>query len=224
MEQSNYFMKSSEHSNSLTNPYKEDAINSIYNMLFCDDLELYKAKSNEIDTYPWNIIFSDSIETEQLQKLIDDSNTESRMKVLAYKRLLSAGHIPHHKVLLAVIVEVGLDQGLDVLASYSDGTARTINHTEKVLIWETIDKQSLQLTEDLFTKSQDIVKQIGPWNKPRRPAPSTGNARISFLVSDGLYFGEGAIEVLFNDSLAGPALTSATNLMSYIIEKSLESK
>ncbi|HRI02045.1 MAG TPA: hypothetical protein PK006_13420 [Saprospiraceae bacterium] len=224
MEQSNYFMKSSEHSNSLTNPYKEDAINSIYNMLFCDDLELYKAKSKELDAYPWNIIFSDSIETEQLQKLIDDSNTESRMKVLAYNKLLSAGHIPHHKVLLAVIVEVGLDQGLDVLASYSGGTARIINQTEKVLIWETIDKQSLQLTEDLFTKSQDIVKLIGPWNKPRRPAPSTGNARISFLVSDGLYFGEGAIEVLFNDPLAGPALTSATYLMSYITEKSLESK
>lgn len=41
-------------------------------------------------------------------------------------------------------------------------------------------------------------------------------------MSDGLYFGEGAIEVLFNDQMANPALTNATELMRYLTEKTLE--
>ena len=36
---------------------------------------------------------------------------------------------------LGVIVEVGLDEGLDVLASYQDGTARYINYTGKMILW-----------------------------------------------------------------------------------------
>lgn len=128
------------------------------------------------------------------------------------------------KELLAVIVEVGLDNGLDALASFNDGTARYINQTGKILVWETTDEKSMELTQDLFLKSQNIVNQIGAWDKPRRPAPTKGNVRITFLVSDGLYFGEGPINVLFNDPMASPALTSATNLMKYLTEKSLETK
>ena len=58
-----------------------------------------------------------------------------------------------------------------------------------MIIWETTDATSNELTNQLFAESEKIVKQIGPWDKPRRPHPAKGNARISFLVSDGLYFG-----------------------------------
>lgn len=219
-----FFKKSSEQVNTSTNPYKDTATNQIYNLLFCDKLDLYKANSKEPNPYPWDILFSESSSGTDLQKVIDDSTSESRMKVLAYNRQLAIGHKPSKKELLAVIVEVGLDNGLDVLASFSDGTARYINQTEKIIIWETTDEKSNELTKDLFLKSQNIVNQIGAWDKPRRPAPTKGNVRITFLASDGLYFGEGPIDVLFNDPLASPALTSATNLMKYLTEKSLETK
>jgi hypothetical protein len=68
------------------------------------------------------------------------------------------------------------------------------------------------------------VNKIGVWDKPRRPNPTKGNVRITFLVSDGLYFGEGPMNILFNDEMASPALTNATELMKYLTEKSLESK
>jgi len=132
------------------------------------------------------------------------------------------GDKPAKKELLAVIVEVGLDDGLDVLASFSNGTARYINQTGKILIWEASDKTSDELTKDLFLKSQQIIDQIGPWDKPRRPYPTKGNVRITFLVSDGLYFGEGPINDLFNDPLARPALNAATGLLKFLTEKDLE--
>lgn len=90
-----------------------------------------------------------------------------------------------------------------------------------MIIWETADEASTQITKDLFSNSAEILIHIGPWDKPRRPHPTRGIARISFLVSDGLYFGEGPIDVLFNDPLASPALMSGTKLMQYLAEKAM---
>ncbi len=160
-----------------------------------------------------------------LQKIIEDKNSDPRIKALTYNRLLASGYKPIKKEILAVIVEVGLDNGLDVLASFNNGTARYINQTGKIIVWETTnDVNANKITSDLFANSQNIVKQIGVWDKPRKPHPIKGNIRITFLVSDGLYFGEGATNVLFSDSMACPALTKATELMKYITEKSLDTK
>jgi hypothetical protein len=202
-----------------TDPYKDSATNLIYNLLFCDNIELFKTNTQTPYTYPFDILFSEASTIADYQKIIDDPNSDSRLKVLAYNRQLVKGHKSDKKELLGVIIEVGLDDGLDILASFSDGTARYINQTGKMIIWETTDETSNKLTQDLFTKSQEILKQIGPWDKPRRPHPRKDTARITFLVSDGLYFGEGPIDILFNDPLASPALTSGTELMQYLMKK-----
>jgi hypothetical protein len=219
-----FFKKSPEQVSISTDPYMDSSTNLIYNLLFCDNIDLYKNNTKPPYTYPFDILFSETSTFADLQKIIDDSSTDARLKVLSYNRQLANGHKPNKKELLAVIVEVGLDNGLDALASFNDGTARYINQTGKILVWETTDEKSKVLTQDLFLKSQNIVNQIGVWNKQRRPAPTKGNVRITFLVSDGLYFGEGPIDVLFNDPMSNPALTSARYLMKYLTEKSLETK
>ncbi len=204
-------------------PYKDSSANFIYNLLFCDNPNLYKEKTQQPYTYPFDILFSETSSVTDLQKIIDDKNSDPRIKVLAYNKQLASGHKPNKKELLAVIVEVGLDEGLDVLASFNNGTARYINHSGKILVWETTDDITAnKITNDLFASSENIVKQIGAWDKPRRPNPTKGNVRITFLVSDGLYFGEGPMEVLFNDPMASPALTKATELMQYLTQKSLD--
>ena len=199
-------------------PYKDSSVNLIYHLLFCDNPDLYKANTKPPLTYPYDVVFSEKSSIPDLQKVITDDRTDPRVKILAYNRLLTAGHKPEKKELLAVIVEVGLENGLDVLASFNNGTARYINQTGKILIWETTDPTSTGLTKDLFAKSQQIVHQISPWDKPRRPCPAKGYVRISFLVSDGLYLGEGPMNTLFSDPLAGPALGAATQLMKYLTE------
>ena len=207
-----------------SDPYKDSATNLVYNLLFCDNLELYKRNTKAPHTYPFDILFSATSTPADLQKIIDDKDADPRTKILAYNKQLSKGHKPNKKELLAVIVEVGLEQGLDVLASFKNGTARYINQTGRILIWETTtDTKANELTKDLFAKSEQIVSKIGPWDKPRRPHPAKDNTRISFLVSDGLYFGEASTNVLFKEPLASPALTSATQLMQYLTQKSLES-
>lgn len=210
-------------SQSSIDPYKDSSTNFIYNLLFCDNLNLYKEKTQQPYTYPFDILFSETSSVADLQKIIDDKNSDPRIKVLAYNRQLANGHKPTKNELLAVIVEVGLNEGLDVLATFSNGTARYINHTGNILVWETTNVEAVnKITTDLFASSQNIINQIGVWDKPRRPNPTKGNVRITFLVSDGLYFGEGPMDVLFSDPMAGPALTKATELMQYLTQKSLD--
>jgi len=199
-------------------PYADSSINLIYNLLFCDNIDLFKENTEQSNVYPFDVLFSDESSNDDLQKVIENTN-ESRIKILAYNKLLKNGVKPKIKELLAVIVELGLDNGLDVLASFKDGTARYINQTGRMLIWETRDTVSDKLTDELFLKSSQVVDKIGPWDQPRRPYPAKGNARITFLVSDGLYFGEAPINVFFTEPLASPALMAATALMKYLVEK-----
>lgn len=211
----------------LTNLFRKPPNNksrsSIYDLLFCDDLTHYKTKINQPGIYPWKILFSDTSTNDDLHALIHDPATGSRVKVLAYRKLLENGEKALRKELLAVIVEIGLDLGNDILASYKDGTARYINQSGKIIAWEVSDQRSDFLTSELFYESENIVKQIGPWDKQARLAPPTkGLARITFLMSDGLYFGQAPMEDLFHDSLSGPALNAATLLIKHITEETLQ--
>ena len=138
------------------NPYKDNTTNLIYNLLFCDNLDLYKENTQQPIQYPFEILFSESSTITDLQKVIDDRNSDPRIKILAYNKQLIKGYKPTKKEILEVIVEVGLEKGLDVLASFNNGTARYINQTGKILIWDTTDETSIKLTNELFLKVKTL--------------------------------------------------------------------
>lgn len=198
-------------------PYHDDSVNAIYALLFGDDPGLIKQGATSDAGSPWAILTANQPANSDLLKIASDASHETRARLLAYHLLRTNGFVVEEKELLAVIVEVGMDDGLDVLAAYLDGTARYINYTGKMIIWDAPDQTSMEITRQLFNDSKIIVGKIGPWTGPRRPFPGKGTVRISFLVSDGLYFGEGPINVLFSDALAAPALTSASALMQYLV-------
>jgi hypothetical protein len=108
---------------------------------------------------------------------------------------------------------------LNVLAAFSDGTARYLNHSEKLLVWETKTDQSNILIGNLFNNSINVINKIGPWDKERKPFPTQGMIRLTFLVSNGLYFGEGRFDVLQKDTMGGPVINCATELMSYLTQQ-----
>ena len=200
-------------------PYQEDSVNAIYDLLFCDSVGVFQKTVQSPRTYPWDILLADAPAENDLQRIVVDPELESRIKLLAYHILSTVGKKSTDKILMGVVVELGLDEGLDVLAAYRDGTARYINYTGQMIIWDTYNDESMAITKQLFESSERIVSQIGPWNKPRRAFPGKGDLRISFLVSDGLYFGEGPINTLFKDPLASPALTAATSMLQYLTNK-----
>jgi hypothetical protein len=201
-------------------PYKNEGINQIYELLFCDDIDLYRGGTNSAPgVYPWEILFDEDPDSEKLREVFSDDSLETRPKLLAANLLAETGEAPAEKRLMGVIVEVGLEDGLDVLAAYEDGSARYINFTGKLVVWDSVTPESETLVTRLFTAAEAVVSNIGPWDQPRRPAPGVGVIRLNFLVSDGLYFGEGPFEILQTDPMGGPVISAAVKLMSYLIQQ-----
>jgi hypothetical protein len=107
----------------MLSPYAQPEVNKIYNLLFCDDIALFKPAKVEAD---WQqMLFDEKPDTGALLALAEDEGNESRVRALAYRRLRELGQRVPARKLLGTVIEVPLDNGLDVLAAYADGRVPT---------------------------------------------------------------------------------------------------
>jgi hypothetical protein len=199
-------------------PYIESHVNFLYNLLFCDDISLFKTGATEKDNDLWRMLLAVQPDTADLRKIANDETNEGRVRALAFNQLRAHGEAVPPKHLLGVVVEIPLEQGLDVLAAFSEGGVRYLNQSGKVVIFEGQGNPVEELAKELVAVSQPIINKIGPWDKNRLPPPKAGNIRISFLVSDGLYFGEGAFTLMQRDAMAGPVIAKATQLLQQVVK------
>jgi hypothetical protein len=158
-------------------------------------------------------LFSTPTDAKRLQVLADTTSQETRLRILAFNELKQQNQTKKKKELLGVIIEVGMENGLDTLAAYKDLRVRYINRSGKLIIKDDSEPKIDAKIRKLFQEAQPIIEKIGPWNKPRLPPPPAGQVRLTFLVSDGLYFGEGTMRELGRSPLAGPVVTAATELL-----------
>jgi hypothetical protein len=120
--------------------------------------------------------------------------------------------------LLGAIVEVPLPGGLETLAAFTDGTARYINKTGRFTIFEPAPPPVQEQAGKLLAAARAAMTQIGPWDKERLPAPRPGRARMTFLVSDGLYFGDGPLPGIDRDPVGGPVFYEAGKLLTAVVD------
>jgi hypothetical protein len=157
------------------------------------------------------------------REIVDEEGLETRHTLQAWNALRLHGEKPPADVakqVLGVVVEVGMPNGLDLLAAYADHTGRYWNYTGSGVVWDHPNDSLDALMDSLLADAQRVALQIGPWEQARPPAPVSGNVRISMLTPSGIHFGEGAINVLYADPLGGAVFQSATNLMQAMIAKS----
>jgi hypothetical protein len=108
-------------------PYNNDAANKICNLLFCDDPTLFSKGADAPD--PLGAVLSETTDRESLERVGNDLDVESRVRVLAFNRLRAMKLSVPAKRLLGTIIEFPLEQGLDTLAVFTDGCLRYINQT-----------------------------------------------------------------------------------------------
>ncbi len=202
----------------LYKPYAEPKINFMYNLLFCDELSLFKNNGNAGNSGIWSILLAEKPDKVAIRKVAEDETNEGRVRALGYNQLRAIGENVPPKKLFGVIIEVPLEQGLDVLAVFSEGGIRYINQSGKLVIFEGNGHPLEAQAKELVSTALPIVQRIGPWEKQRLPPPVAGNVRLTFLVSDGLYFGEGPFKALQQDQLAGPVLAKAAQLLQRVVE------
>jgi hypothetical protein len=184
-------------------------------------------RSNE----PWKSFLQVrlSVETGHPEAARDALQSVLRMPGLESRHYLQAWHylrdlgvqapIQIQKELLGVVVEVGMKDGLDLLAAYADHHARYFNYSGKAVIWERPDDTLDPTINRLFSACHNALNSIGgPWENEKPPAPGFGNARINLLTPSGLYVGQGPFQALMKDRLGGPVLVAATELTLQLIK------
>lgn len=205
----------------LHQPYAQPRLNFLYNLLFCDDAALFKNGESASDGPPWNVLLAERTNVAALREIAHNESQEGRVRALAFNRLRSAGEAVAAKTLLGVIIEVSMPDGLDVLAAFSEGGVRYLNRSGGISVFEGEGNPVEDLAQQLVAVSQPVVDRIGPWDQPRLPPPAIGNVRLTFLVSDGLYFGEGPFAALQQDNMAGPILAKAIELLERVVDLSV---
>jgi hypothetical protein len=157
-----------------------------------------------------------------LSDIVNRNTLESRHYVQGWHFLRQLGIMPakeKEKELYGMVVEVGFKNGLDLIAAYPDFHARYYNYSGAAVIWERPDASLDESMQNLLNAGRVVVAKIGPWNKPRPPAPPQGQARINMLTPSGLHFGQAPLQALSSDSLAGPIMAAGFELMQELIKK-----
>jgi hypothetical protein len=158
--------------------------------------------------------------TEILRQILETPGLESRHYLQAWHFLRDLGVTPpseKQKELLGIIVEVGMQQGVDLVAAYLDHHARYYNYSGAGVVWERPNDSLDAAINDLLRAGAATIQVIGPWKGTRPPAPSKGYARINLLSTSGLHFGEGLLDALTKDQLGGPLIASSLRLMQKLV-------
>lgn len=157
-----------------------------------------------------------------LKSVTEMPGIESRHYLQAWHALRQLGVSPPEqkaKELYGVVVEMGLDAGLEILAAYADLSARYLHFSGSIIVWDAPDAAITGAIQTLLESARPVVARIGPWEGDRRPPPARGSVRINMLTPSGIHFGEGGIDVLSADPMGGPMLAAAAELIRRLVDK-----
>lgn len=209
---------------------KEPAPLPVRETLF-GDLPLDRWPEGASDSYPWSAFALGRTHAAQARRsdavvvwreILARPGLESRHYLQAWHFLRQHGERPPQEVakqVLGVVVEVGMPQGLDLLAAYGDRSARYDNFSGAAVVWERPDGSLDSLIDALLERGAEVVAHLGPWEEPRPPAPEVGLVRVSFLTPSGLYFGQGPLDEFGQHPLGGPVFQAALQLLQALGSK-----
>ncbi|HJQ13143.1 MAG TPA: hypothetical protein VJ830_00230 [Anaerolineales bacterium] len=154
--------------------------------------------------------------------ITDTPGLEARHYLQAWHFLRQHGESPHPekaKLVYGVIVEVAVKGGADIVAAYTDYTARYLNYSGAGVIWEHPDTSLDAEIEALLKAGHAVANVIGPWEQARPPAPEGENVRLNMLTPSGLHFGYGSFKSLYEEPMGRSIIDPATRLMQSLIAK-----
>jgi hypothetical protein len=117
-----------------------------------------------------------------------------------------------------VVVEVGTEKDLDLVAAYADHHSSYYNYSGAGVVWERPNSTLDAFIDDLLRVGGTVAQAIGPWKESKPSAPAKGQVRINLLTPSGLHFGQGLFDSLAKDRFGGPVITSAFRLMEELIK------
>jgi hypothetical protein len=151
-----------------------------------------------------------------LRAILAMPKLETRHKLWTWNALRALGQTPSKKdatAIQGVILEVPTADGMDTLAAYADGSARYMNYSGKLLVWEAYSPDAGG--EALW---RSLLKTTAAhWSELRairgHDVPKSGKARLTALTLSGN---------LAVDSIPKDVMTSGTELLSFLTKRAME--
>ena len=197
-------------------------------------LDPFLARLHDVDqsSFPWRhfIAANEALKVGdkeraivQLKEIVgSQQGIGTRIRLQAWHTLVSLGELPVETLrgyTQGVIVENHTNKGLDIVAGYSDYSARYWTPSGTGVIWDAREKEMDQLILNLLTVGFEITKRIGIGLRDMPPVPEKGYVRIFIMAYNGSTVGEGIYEQLNRDQLGNTAITAGTRLMNAMIKK-----
>ncbi len=149
---------------------------------------------------------------------------ESLQYLQAWHFLRAAGRLPSAdkaKLVLGVVIEMPNGGRHDLLAAYSDGSARYVNHSDKVILVEDRSDPQIQGAIQVWIDlAHTVAEVIGPWNTTLPNLPPE-HACITILTPIGPHFGQGPERNLSADPMAGSFIAAATIVLRIIVDRAI---
>lgn len=156
-----------------------------------------------------------------LRSILDTQDLEARLYLQAWTCLRALGEAPaddEAKVARGVIVEVGLDQGTDVVAGYQDLSARYFNQAGGGIFWDERSPTIDPLVAAYLDAGQAVAAATGPMDGPIPGPAANGEMLIAILTFGGIHIGYGPMDALGNDPMGNAMTSTALPLMQALIE------
>jgi hypothetical protein len=195
-------------------PYEKDHANSMYNLLFGDDIRLAESSPNSFKE--WKELFNPNVDPNKLLSVIIDEREKSLKRLYYLQRLPSLRILPKENIILGVVVEVAQEEGLDTLAVYNDGCIRYINNSAAMAILETPHPLEAD-TKRLMNKAAVLRKSFPSTIIEKRSSPpTTGHVRITTLSTAGRTEINGQMGLLSASARSAPILLEAAIIINKI--------
>jgi hypothetical protein len=159
----------------------------------------------------------------RLTQIVETEQLPTRVYLQAWHMLRSLGVMPSADLsgrLQGAVLEYYMEnQGLDIVAAYSDYSARYWNYSGTGIVWDARAKDIDQLITDMMVVDQAIMQNIRVGQHEAPPVPERGFVRIFLMAYDGACFGYGLYDQLVKDKMGGAAIHAAYNLMTGLMKK-----
>jgi hypothetical protein len=157
-------------------------------------------------------------------RLLLGSGPETRVRLQAWSLARRAG-VPlagDARRIRGAIVDVGLDDGVDTVAAYEDGSARYLNQGGSAIFWDAgrTDGPGIAIAAgSLLEAGQGIVDATGPLDGVRTGPPANDRVEIWLLTDGGIHHVGGPSDDIGRDDLGGPVILAAFQLLTALIAK-----
>jgi hypothetical protein len=159
-----------------------------------------------------------------LKKILDIPEVESRVQLWAWKALRDLGEKPPAEIadqIQGVVCELHNDAGVGTIAAYVDGRARWQGGQDKTMVWDAAgsDAGIDRLIYDLLKASEPLINGAPLSEVHKTPEPAAEHFRVSILTFGGIRTVEVFGPEIVEDHPVAPVLVNSGNLVDALGKK-----